>query len=529
MKKVILGLCITTLLSSCSDFLEEENRQALTDAIIFRNPESFDQLVANTYARARVTTSILDLEQLGTDIYTRGTIVAGIDELNDYVNLRPFNGALSATWDNNYFLIAAANTTIDRAETITGLSAEAKAKGIGEVKFFRAMAYFTLVEHFGGVPLILNEVRSSNVDFARAQESQVYAQILSDLTDALAAVDENPSRFGRVSKSAVRHLRAKVLLTRGYKSFKANTDFTEAAALAEEVIAKHPLATNLNALFTRAGQRNPEVVFSLLYGTNPVNRGVGNNRHLMFKFVYDVYPGMTRSTLYHRGLGPAPTPFFFELFENGDMREQVTYRRTLLAEVASPARGVAIGDTVIHFPKTAWPQSLIATKKYTVVNPGNYFTPNGITQVQYPMFRKFDDPGVPYTNPGINPDGERDAVIMRSAEARLIAAEAYLNAGDRARAAQHINALRTRAGLTRQITPAEVTIDLILDESAKELAGEVSRWMELKRTNKLVERATRHNPHVALNKSLQAFHLLRPIPNREIDLSGGKIQQNPGY
>jgi len=529
MKKLIYSVLITASLTSCSDFLEEENRQALTDAVIFRDPSSFDQLVANTYNRARATTSTLDLEIMGTDIYTRGTIVAGIDELNDYVNLRPFNGALGATWNSNYSLIAAANTAIDRSETIQGLSAAAKTKGIGEVKFFRAMAYFTLVEQFGGVPLILNEVRSSNVDFTRAEESQVYTQILADLTDALAAVDETPTQFGRVSKSAVRHLRAKVLLTRGYKSFKVATDFAEAATLAEEVISKHPLATNLNTLFTRAGQRNNEVIFSILYGTNPVNRGVGNNRHLMFKFVYDVYPGMTRSILYHRGLGPAPTPFFFSLFEDGDMREQVTYRRTLFAEVNNAARGVAIGDTVIHFPKTAWPASLIATKKYTVVNPGNYFTPNGITEVQYPMFRKFDDPGVPYTNPGINPEGERDAVIMRSAETRLIAAEAYLNTGDRTRAAQHINALRTRAGLTRQIAPADVTIDLILDESAKELAGEVSRWLELKRTGRLIARATAHNPHVALNKSLQPFHLLRPIPNREIDLSAGKIQQNPGY
>src|SRR5690606_13434093 len=198
-------------------------------------------------------------------------------------------------------------------------------------------------------------------------------------------------------------------LTKGYKSFKATNDFAEAASLAEEVIAKHPLATNLGSLFSKAGQRNSEVIFALLYGSNPVSRGVGNNRHLLFKFIYDIYPGMTRSTAYHRGLSAAPTPFFCSLCESGEERENVTLRRTMLAEVPNSERGISVGDTVIHFPKTAWSASTIAEKKYVVIIPGNYFTPNGITQVQYPMFRKFDDPGVPYTNPGIDPEGERDA------------------------------------------------------------------------------------------------------------------------
>lgn len=530
MKKNLIAIFFAAIaMTSCSDFLEEENRQSLTGNEIFNDPASFDQLVAQMYYRARFATANFDVEQLGTDIYTRGGIIGGIDELNDYVNLRPFHGSLQSTWDNYYYLIASANTTIDRSAEITGLADANKTKGIGEAKFFRAFAYFNLVEQFGGVPLIVKEVRTAQTDFTRAEESAVYTQILQDLDDALAAVDEAASAYGRVTKDAVRHLKSKVLLTKGYKSFKGANDFSEAAALAETVVSKHPLAADLNALFTKAGQRNGEVIFSILYGSNPVTRREGNSRHLLFKFSYDVYPGMTRSTLYHRGLGPAPTPFFFSLFEDGDKREDVTVRRTLVAELNDANRGVKIGDTVIHFPKTAWSPAVIATKKYAVVNPGSYFTPNGTTQIQYPMFRKFDDPGVPYTNPGIIPEGERDAVIMRSAETRLIAAEAYLNAGDKAKAAAHVNALRTRAGLTKMLTADEITIDVILNESAKELAGEVSRWTDLKRTGKLLERALAHNPHVALNKALKDFHLLRPIPNREVDLGDGKITQNPGY
>jgi tetratricopeptide (TPR) repeat protein len=530
MKKNILTLIIAALsLSSCSNFLEEENRQSLTSNEIFQNPSSFDGLVGQIYYLARNATSLYNINHLGTDIYTRGAIVAGIDELNDYVNLRPFNGSVSSAWTTNYRLIAAANVAIDRSNEISGLTETAKSKGLGQAKFFRAFAYFNLVEQFGPVPLILNEVRSAQVDLKRVEEVEVYAQILKDLDEALAAVDETPALYGTVSKDAVRHLKAQVLLTRGYKSFKGANDFSEAASLAETVISRHPLASDFAQFFTKAGQRNNEVVFALLYGSNPVTRREGNDRHLLFKFSYDVYPGMTRSTLYHRGLGPAPTPYFFSLFEEGDKREAATLRRTLLAEIADAERGVKVGDTVIHFPKTPWSQVLIGSKSYTVVNPENYFIPNGTTQIQYPMFRKFDDPGVPYTNGGIDPEGERDAVIMRSGEAYLFAAEAYLQMGDKAKAATFINALRTRAGWNKPVTADQMTIDVILEESARELAGETSRWMELKRTGKLMERALKYNPHVALNNALRDFHLLRPIPNSEIDASGGSLTQNNGY
>ncbi|GAB2633091.1 RagB/SusD family nutrient uptake outer membrane protein [Belliella aquatica] len=514
---------------SCSDFLEEENRSFQSDLITSADPAFFDQLVNEVYNRMRGATSAYDLEHTGTDIFTRGEIIAGINEINDYVNLRPINFSLFNHWNVNYRVISAANAAIDRAEVISGITAENKTRGIAEVKFFRAFAYFSLVEHFGGVPLVLNEIRTSDTNFSRATEQEVYDQIIADLNEALSGVPDSPAVYGRVTKNAVRHLMSKVLLTKGYKTFGTSADFTQAASLAETVITAHPLVDSFSSLVSRENQRNSEVIFSILYGRNQVSRGVGNSRHLLFKFVYDVYPGQTRSTLYHRGLGSAPTPFFFNLFEEGDQRESATIRRLLLAEVNSPSANIMAGDTSIYFPKTPWSMSVIESKPYVVVNPGDYFTPNGISQVQYPMFRKFDDPGVPYTNPGINPDGERDAVIMRSGETRLLAAEAYLQLNNTAKAAEHLNAIRSRAGLNQPITPAQVTIDLILDESAKELAGEVSRWMDLKRTGRLIDRVLAHNPHAALNNAIRPFHLVRPIPQSEIDITGGSLTQNPEY
>jgi hypothetical protein len=188
---------------------------------------------------------------------------------------------------------------------------------------------------------------------------------------------------------------------------------------------------------------------------------------------------------------------------------------------------ILAGDTAIYFPEVAWTPTKISSVPYRVINPGTYFTNDGLTAVHYPMFKKFDNPGVPYVNELIDPLGTRDAVIFRSGETKLIAAEAYLGAGNSASAATHLTELRTRAGIpSPDVDPTDVDLDLILDERAKELAGEVSRWLDLKRTGKLIERVLAHNPHAALNNALKAKHLLRPIPQNEIDQTNGSITQN---
>ncbi len=80
-----------------------------------------------------------------------------------------------------------------------------------------------------------------------------------------------------------------------------------------------------------------------------------------------------------------------------------------------------------------------------------------------------------------------------------------------------------------QITGTDVTLDFILDERGREFAGEQLRWFDLKRTGKLVERVTLHNPVAA--PFVKEYHNLRPIPQKQIDAVTNKTEfsQNPGY
>ena len=116
----------------------------------------------------------------------------------------------------------------------------------------------------------------------------------------------------------------------------------------------------------------------------------------------------------------------------------------------------------------------------------------------------------------------------------LIAAESKFNLASNDSAAYFINQIRTRAAIPghtaqMQITPAQVTLNFILDERARELCGEQIRWFDLKRTGTLISRITAMNPDAA--KYVQPYHLLRPIPQTQIDAVTNKnvFTQNPGY
>jgi hypothetical protein len=158
----------------------------------------------------------------------------------------------------------------------------------------------------------------------------------------------------------------------------------------------------------------------------------------------------------------------------------------------------------------------------------------------FPSVKKFMDPsrGANFNDPSTRP-----VVMYRFADVYLIAAEAALKAGDLTNAAAMINVIRQRAAYRKSnsaaqnaaavtantITPADVTLDFILDERSREFYGEWQRWLDLVRTRSLVTRVKAWNPEAAPN--IKDFHMLRPIPQSEIDrvVQGPKFPQNPGY
>jgi starch-binding outer membrane protein, SusD/RagB family len=178
---------------------------------------------------------------------------------------------------------------------------------------------------------------------------------------------------------------------------------------------------------------------------------------------------------------------------------------------------------------------------------GIILTPNGenggnkYTAVFFPALSKFNDP----TRAHMNDPSDRPLVLFRLAEVYLIAAEAAFKGGATLQdAADMINVVRRRAAYrssytpdqlaaaqtAMEITPAEVSIDFILDERTREFYGELLRWWDLVRTQSLVGRVTQWNTEAA--PYIKDYHVLRPIPvSSQIDLvtEGPAFPQNPGY
>ena len=206
------------------------------------------------------------------------------------------------------------------------------------------------------------------------------------------------------------------------------------------------------------------------------------------------------------------------------------------------------------------------TKKYSVQNVVNLFWLGKTTATQQitdplgwggPMFWKFFQPGIAYGD-GFSTFNDP---LFRSAELYLMAAEAIVKGAtgaklgtadvyynivlDRALASNKgkspmraTNPGNVKDPLTNitsyRATPATINIDMILDEYGREFLGEGNeRWYQLKRTGKLIERATKFNGWTAWGRAgaqqIAAKHYLRPIPQGMLDNSSPRIEQNPGY
>lgn len=199
---------------------------------------------------------------------------------------------------------------------------------------------------------------------------------------------------------------------------------------------------------------------------------------------------------------------------------------------------VAGQDTAVWFPdfEVAGAPQFVGTRPFK----GIVVPPSLWNNAIYPSLKKFMDPsrGANFNDPSTRP-----VVLYRFSDVYLTGAEAYLKAGDATKAAALVNVVRQRAAFRKTntaaqnaaaatamlVTPADVTVDFILDERSREFFGEWQRWHDLVRTRSLVRRVKTWNQEAA--PYIQDYHMLRPIPQSQIDrvVDGPKFPQNTGY
>ena len=543
MRPFIVLLAFSVLLSACDDYLDEEIYSGITSEN-FLNETNADQLIIGLYTAMRDVYANYDYQFAGTDVFTSQNEVFSFDSENDY---NSFNAPqTSGLWNTNYSVISKANTAINRFENQIDWSTDKlgeKTYGISQARALRALAFFNLAQEYGGVVLDLEEPQSIRNDYTRSTEEETYDLIISELEAAIPNLKDAPET-GRFSKRAAQHVLAEVYLTRAYKSYGESTDFETAAALAEQAIGSYDIRSQSYAqVFDYDNQVNPEILFSAQWGDTGFATDRGNNKHSLFMTAVQEIPGISRNNSYgKKGNILMPTPYFYSLFAANDTREDVTMHRVLYADEPGFSVGsdnIEVGDTVMYFPKEPLSATELKDKldRYWVYQPDQYLygRPDEIGDVNYkyelnpifanfPIFKKFDDE-IFESEVG----GARDTYVFRVAATHLLAAEAFLGAGNTNRALFHLNRVRERAtGVADYYTV--IDLDTILEERALELAGEENRWAVLKRMGKLEERIELYNPHVIDHGAFDsAKHLLRPIPIKEMEISPETMTQNPKY
>lgn len=604
---LIFGIIISLLgLTSCEDFLESENKGAVSDAEQFSTQEGFETLVNQAYYMLRSIYADPAIYCSGVDTYA-GIRDAGDATLNKYT-LTSDNSTVKDFYVNLYGIVNAANAVLyyaDNCEDYTD-----KAKRLEEARFIRAYAYYIISQQFGRASIIESYINTAETSYPRSSLEDTYNFIIGELVKlSNSTLLSESDATGRVSKQAVKALLAKVYLAAGWDlqttlnsaengtyTIDGTSYFELAASTAKEVTDAISLTQTFEEKWSPDNQQNEEVIFAIQWDRATSLDIVSGGHSQQNNF--GTYLGAVTLGMKFVDSDMSPTTKTFYLYEKGDTRYDATFMTTILnfdgvtdnfstqgywayynATTAAQAElGIAFyypawyvtDDEITAFQtanadrfvstdlsnvsqiiRTADPVRWILYKKDGTISSDNSSLSYGTAMTKVgtiPPIKKFDDPETSIectTGSG----SYRDFVVLNASDIYLVAAEAYLMAGEEGQSLTYLNAVRSRAGAS-EITSyasyqrydptsfgyvsAEQNIDVILDERARELLGEYYRWMDLRRTRQLVKYNIEWNEGFSLSDMTGGdgnIKWLRPIPADEISLNSGisAADQNPGY
>ena len=597
----IMGLaCMGCTLTSCSDFLDAENKANLEAEGYFGSDKTLGELRVNLYNSLKTAATTINLQEWGTDLYA--VTRSGQPPVYQRYIMTPEDGEVSSFYQSMYSMIKNANSMLKYGE--------GNVRYVAEAKFVRAYGYYLLTQQFGAVPYIDYYIETANKNYPRTPLHDIYDSMIADL-EGIAEEAQLPAddHSGNISRRAVKALLAKICLAAGWDlettltsdvqgtySISSHVYFDKAARYATDVIGGQQLTLSFEDKWSPAQEGNAEEIFSVQYERNgypgdiltgghglqntygsqygsPMDNGLKSCSGTLVpsaKSLYlwgpddQRYEGTFMTTIYNY-MGTWGTTGYYAYYNATDDAKQTMrimgryfpwYTTAAEAEayIAAHKSQLIKGDSkaqpyvvIMADPATAYmfdangniANSTIRNKEYT-----EYLKGEGMTAVTH-CVKKFDDPTTPQDN---SATGYRDIVVLHLSDIYLVAAEAYLMAGNETEALKYVNSVRSRAGAPMlssfsayqpdYVVSAGFTvrpIDLVLDERARELYAERTRWMDLRRTRQLVRYNVEFNPYITsvadMSNNKGEVKWYRPIPAAEIETNTalGTEDQNPGY
>ncbi|MDE5904619.1 RagB/SusD family nutrient uptake outer membrane protein [Duncaniella sp.] len=481
-------------------------------------------------------------------------------------------------WQYLYELVHRSNTVIRNVATMP-ISATTIDRVTGEAKFLRAMAYFRMLNCWGGVPYYdetcdINE-QFAHLDAPRSSAEEIRQHIIDDLTDAIAKlpVSWDAENLGRATKGAAYALRGKVyLFDRQWD--KAIADFEEIVYNKTENYgySLHPDYNELFRLYN--GNHSPEMIFSIqsidgntagyaldivsYFGNKSTMRLIAGNAIVPSTTLVDMYENLDGS--------PFDWDTLFPGFSNGGSDLRKSYMRVAIDQASTMVTNTLDCDTskVMDAYRLRDPRLCL-----NVITPYSHYL--GTDAGSNPMDKQFvlADPskgGAPMeamafirNSEGWNsyfwrkwiPTGNLDGYwgeynrtpyefpLLRLGDVLLMLAEAYNESGATDKAIVEVNKVRARVDMPGldsgpawlAIGSKEEMAERIRRERAFELAGEGQRYWDLRRWGLLeesVKDATDIFGDLMYTRSYQPRHELWPIPLVEMERNLN-LTQNPGW
>ena len=260
--------------SSCSNsFLDLNPDTAITANTFYKTAEHFDQALVASYTAFRSiaqTGIMMDEMRSDNSFYTfySGDIgpYASTEVLALFLDSGDPISWIETRYKDNYTCIGRVNTILNRLESSEMTDSEKNAVK-AEALFLRAYYYSDLVQHWGGVPLILEEVQNEADAFkAKSSAEEVYNQIITDLTEAITLGLPVPSKFpqsGRATMGAAKMLRAYTYMSQPDRNYPAaEQDLKDITKM------NYTLLSDYNAVFDKANKNNQESILEVQYAND---------------------------------------------------------------------------------------------------------------------------------------------------------------------------------------------------------------------------------------------------------------------
>ena len=418
------------------------------------------------------------------------------------------NEAIEGAYQRNMFVIALANEYIKQCNAAEFAE---KNQYIAEARFCRALSYAVMLDLFRNPPFIhdgnFSIAPAAIGDSANRTNPELFAWIVNELnecrTDLPAA---RQGEYGRADQGAVDFLLARLYLNG--EVYTGQKYYTECIEACQSVIASgYSLAENYENLFLadNGTTSKNEIILPIVYEGASTTTWGGMTFLIMAGISGDdsdmkEYCGVNGGWDGHRATGN-----FIDLFEFED--EANPTAATILDK-----RGLFYDEgRSLHITTT--PIATFTTEGWGVKKYRNVTSTGTVNNIAWP---------------------DTDFPLFRLADAYLMYAEAILRGGvggNKADATNYINQLRARGytGTKGNISEGDLTLDLILDERARELYWEGVRRTDLIRFGKFT---TGYNwdfkGGVPTGTNVDEKYIIYPIPTSDLTVNGNLVQ-NPGY